>query len=145
MGIVDVMALRVVSVGPQASVRDAIGRMMSENVGSVAVCDGPRLVGIFTERDVLRLAGGDEPFRQRRVEEVMTRTIVSVSPEDSVIAAAELMRQHRIRHLPVLQGENLLGIVGIREVLGALVGTALRAGDETARETVHGLLSRSPR
>ena len=142
VSIVAAMNIRVVSVRPDETVQVAIVRMVEENVGAVAVCEGPRLVGIFTERDVLRLAGGGADFRELRVGDVMTRTLVAVSPHDDVVAAAQLMGQRRIRHLPVLEGENLLGIVGIREVLRALVERLWRDRDPEVRETAQELLSR---
>src|SRR5918911_3764950 len=113
MAVADVMAFRVVKVAPDDPVRLAIARMLEENVGSVAVCDGERLVGIFTERDVLRLAGEGPDFDEVRVGDVMTTRLVTLSPSDDVLDAARLMGERRIRHLPVLEGENLLGMVGI--------------------------------
>lgn len=140
------MPVRVVTVRPDETVQVAIARMLEENVGSVAVCDGPRLVGIFTERDVLRLAGsGQGPqLGELKVGHVMTRGVVTVSPEDDILAAARLMKERKIRHLPVIQGENLLGIVGIRDVVGALAERLWRTQDDEARDTVRELMSRTP-
>jgi CBS domain-containing protein len=137
------MSVRVVKVAPDNSVRVAIARMLEENVGSVAVCEGERLVGIFTERDVLRLAGEGPDFPDVEVGDVMTRRPVTVSPDDDVLAAAQLMGERRIRHLPVVQGENLLGIVGIREVMRLLVERLWRTQDPEAHERARELLSRS--
>jgi CBS domain-containing protein len=145
MPVVDVMNLRLVRVSPDDRVRDAITRMLEADVGSVAVCDGIRLVGIFTERDVLRLAGQGTRMDELRVGDVMTTRLVTVSPDDDILAAARLMGEKRIRHLPVIQGENLLGILGIRDVLGALAETLWRTHDPVARETVHELLARGKR
>ena len=136
------MDLRLVRVSPQDSVQTAIGRMLEENVGSVAVCEGPRIVGIFTERDVLRLAGQRARFDEVPVADVMTTRLVAVSPEDEILAAARLMGEHRVRHLPVIEDENLLGIVGIRDVLAALVEQVWHTQDAQARETVRQLLGR---
>ncbi len=119
--IADVMRLRVVSVQPDESVQVAITRMLEENVGSVAVCDRDRLTGIFTERDVLRLAGHGGALADVSVGAVMTTALVTVSPDDEVLDAARLMGTRQIRHLPVVQDGNVLGIVGIRDVLAALV------------------------
>jgi len=69
---------------------------------------------------------------------------VTVSADDDIVSAARLMGERRIRHLPVVEGENLLGVVGIRDVLGALTETLWRTHDEQAHETVRGLLSRRP-
>jgi len=140
--IVDVMSTRLVHVEPEATVRAAIRRMAEAGVGSVAVCEGSRLVGIFTERDVLRLTGESADLDRARVAEAMTREVVTVSPDVDVLAAARLMGERAIRHLPVVEGDNLLGMVGIRDVLGALAEHLWRTRDEDARETVHELLSR---
>jgi CBS domain-containing protein len=144
MAVADVMAFRVVKVGPDDTVHVAIARMLEENVGSVAVCEGERLVGIFTERDVLRLAGEGPDFSEIRVGDVMTRQLVTLSPDADILDAARLMGERKIRHLPVLEGENLLGMVGIREVVRALVERLWRTHDEEARERARELLDRSP-
>jgi CBS domain-containing protein len=142
VAIADVMSLRVVKVSPDEPVRLAIARMLEENVGSVAVCEGQRLVGIFTERDVLRLAGEGPEFAEVNVGDVMTRNPVTISPDDEILAAARLMSERRIRHLPIVQGDNLLGIVGIREVMRTLVERLWRTQDPEARERARELLSR---
>ena len=118
------MTVRVVTVTPKASVQEAIARMLEEGIGSVAVCDGPRLVGIFTERDVLRGAGEGSLFGEVAVEDVMTSKPVTVSPDDDIVDAAQLMAERRIRHLPVCEGEFLVGMIGIRDVLRRLVEQA---------------------
>ncbi len=136
------MASRVVTVSPDDPVQLAIARMLEENVGSVGVCEGERLVGIFTERDVLRLAGEGPDFREVRVGDVMTRQLVTLAPDDDVLDAARLMGERKIRHLPVLEGENLLGMVGIREIVRALVERLWRTHDAEARERARELLDR---
>jgi CBS domain-containing protein len=145
VAIADVMAFRVVTVSSDDPVRVAIARMLEENVGSVAVCEGERLVGIFTERDVLRLAGEGPDFSEAKVADVMTRRPVTISPDDDILAAAKLMSERQIRHLPVVQGENLLGMVGIREVLRMLVERLWRTQDPQARERARELLGRAPK
>lgn len=145
MPIADVMTVRTVIVRPEESVQAAIARMVDENVGSVAVCEGTRLVGIFTERDVLRLAGDGADFDVLKVGDVMTTGLVTVSPDDDIVAVAHLMGERRIRHVPVLQGDNLVGLVGIRDVLGVLAEMLWQTHDEEARETVRELLARAPR
>jgi CBS domain-containing protein len=142
VAIADVMSMRVVKVSPDDPVRLAIARMLEENVGSVAVCEGQRLVGIFTERDVLRLAGEGPEFAEVNVGDVMTRNPVTISPDDEILAAARVMSERRIRHLPIVQGDNLLGIVGIREVMRTLVERLWRTQDPEARERARELLSR---
>ena len=144
MPISDVMRVRLVSVAPDETVQSAIARMVEAGVGSVAVCDGARLVGIFTERDVLRLVAERARLDGVRIGDVMTREVQTVSGDDDLLAAARLMGERRIRHLPVVQGDNVLGIVGIRDVLGALTERLWRSHDEEAHETMRELLSRRP-
>jgi CBS domain-containing protein len=142
--IADVMSLRVVSVTPEESVQLAIARMLEENVGSVAVCEGHELVGIFTERDVLRLAGHGEALAELKIGDVMTRSVYTVSPDDDALAAAQLMSERKIRHLPVVQDGMVLGILGIRDVMRSLVERLWRDHDPAARETARELLRRAP-
>lgn len=144
MPIVDAMAPRLVSVTPDETVQVAIARMLEESVGSVAVCEEGRLAGIFTERDLLRLAGEGREFLDLRVGEVMTRRPVTVPPDTDVLEAARIMGERQIRHLPILEGEHILGVVGIREVLRALVERLWRDHDPKARETARELLDHQP-
>jgi CBS domain-containing protein len=142
MPIADAMTVRVVTVQPDESVQVAIARMLEENVGAVAVCEGQRLVGIFTERDVMRLAGDGSNFGELKMGDVMTKRVLTLTPDVDIAEAAKLMQQRQIRHVPVVEGENLLGMVGIRDVLGALVQQVWAAHDEAAHQTARGLLSR---
>ncbi|HUK95640.1 MAG TPA: CBS domain-containing protein [Gaiellaceae bacterium] len=144
MAVADVMAFRVVTVSPDDTVQVAIARMIEETVGSVAVCEGERLVGIFTERDVLRLVSEGPGFAEVQVGDVMTRQLVTLAPDDDILDAARLMGERKIRHLPVLEGENLLGMVGIREVVRALVERLWRTHDEEARARARELLDGAP-
>jgi CBS domain-containing protein len=143
MSVVDAMSVKVVSVRPDERVSVAIARMLEEETGSVAVCEGSRLVGIFTERDVLRLAGLGEGFAELKVGDVMTRALVTVSPDDDSLAAAKLMGERQIRHLPVVQDGMVLGVLGIRDVLRSLVERLWRERDPDARETARELLRRT--
>ena len=136
------MRVRLVTVEPGDSARLAVLRMLEEDVGSVAVCEGGNLVGIFTERDVLRLAGDGAALDEIRVADVMTTEVTTVSPDVSVTDAAALMGERRIRHLPVVEDGRLLGMIGIRDVLSSLVERLWQAHDETAHETARQLFKR---
>lgn len=136
------MTVKVVSVEPQVRVQDAIDLMLEENVGSVVVCDSNGLKGIFTERDVLRLAGRSGTFTSKQIGDVMTQQVVTVTPEDDILAAAALMQRHNIRHLPVVQGDNVVGILGIREALRTCVERLWREHDADAHDTARQLLKR---
>ena len=141
MSIADVMSTRVVQGTPGESVREAARRMGDAGIGSLAVCDGSRLVGILTERDVLRLVAQGDDLDRARVGDAMTARVVTASPDDDILSVARLMGERRIRHLPVVQGENLLGMIGIRDVLGALAEALWRTQDDTVHETARDLLA----
>ena len=136
------MSTKVVSVAPTDEVRVAIARMLEESVGAVAVLEEHRLVGIFTERDVLRLAGEGREFHEVHVGDVMTRRLYTAEPDNDLPSIAALMQEKRIRHVPVVQGENVLGILGIREVLRNLLERVWSSQDAHARETARELLRR---
>jgi CBS domain-containing protein len=142
MNVGAVMATRVVSVKPEESVQVAIARMMESHVGSVAVCRGNELVGIFTERDVLRLASQGTSFAEVAVGDVMTKRPVTASPDVLIDDAAHMMGEKRIRHLPVVEGDNLVGMVGIRDILRTLLERAYAQHDESAKDTAGTLLQR---
>ena len=139
MAIGDVMRTRVVTVSSDDSARLAVLRMLEEGVGSVAVCDGGKLIGIFTERDVLGLAGEGTDLDAVRVGDVMTREPLTVDVGVAVLDAARLMGERKIRHLPVVQGDHLLGMVGIRDVLGSLVERLWQSRDSAAHDTARSL------
>lgn len=139
MAIGDVMRTRVVTVNSDDSARLAVLRMLEEGVGSVAVCDAGKLIGIFTERDVLGLAGEGTDLDAVRVGDVMTREPLTVDVGVAVLDAARLMGERKIRHLPVVQGDHLLGMVGIRDVLGSLVERLWQARDSAAHDTARSL------
>lgn len=104
-----------IRLSPSGSLLQAAKVMAERNVGSVLVTEGERLVGIFTERDLLRaVAAGvslDSPL-----EAFMSRNLITVTPKDTVYRAMELMSRHNIRHLPVVEGERLVGVISIRDV-----------------------------
>jgi CBS domain-containing protein len=120
---------RVVTVAAKSSIADAIRVMHAEKVGAVMVPDAEGCpVGIFTERDVVRLyADGDRDFDALRVEARMTCSVVLGRLAMPVDEALGLMTERRFRHLPVVEGGKLLGLVSI----GDLVKVKL---DETAQE-----------
>jgi CBS domain-containing protein len=139
MAIGDVMRTRVVTVNADDSARLAVLRMLEEGVGSVAVCERGRLIGIFTERDVLGLAGEGTDLDAVRVGDVMTREPLTVDVGVAVLDAARLMGERKIRHLPVVEGDHLLGMVGIRDVLGSLVERLWQTRDSAAHDTARSL------
>lgn len=102
----------VLTVAPDASVLDAVRTMNHAGVGSLLVMNGEELVGIFTERDVLRrvVDPGLEPA-STRIAKVMTRDLMTVGPDATVAEAMAVVTEKRCRHLPVCEAGRLLGVV----------------------------------
>lgn len=142
MPAVDVMTTRLVSVGPDDSAAEAIRRMVDANVGSAVVLEGSRLAGIFTERDVLRLAAVGTDFDATNVSDVMTAAPVTIRPDDDILAASRVMGERGVRHVPVAVGDHVLGIVGIRDVVRVLLERAYKSQDDDAHATARDLLRR---
>jgi CBS domain-containing protein len=142
VSISDVMSTYIVQGEPGGSVREAARRMSEAGIGSVAVCEGSRLVGILTERDVLRLVAAGVDLDRVLVRDAMTTPVLTASPDADILAVARLMGERRVRHLPVVEGENLLGMIGIRDVLGALAEALWRTHDDAVHETARDLLAR---
>jgi len=114
---------RVVSISAMATVRDAAKAMAEANVGAAAIMDGRKLVGLFTERDVLkRVLLANLDVDAVAVGDVMTRELICTEAAQGIGDARFLMTRHHIRHLPVLdaQGE-LLGVLSIRDLVDAEV------------------------
>ena len=105
-------------VPPTASVRDVARTMSDRNIGAIAVLDSGKLVGIFSERDVLTriVAEGRNPD-DTRVDSVMTKDIVVAAPGDDINDALQKMHERSCRHLPVVQGGTLVGMISIRDLL----------------------------
>jgi len=142
MQIGGVMRTQLVTARPDQTAAEAIRTMLDAGVGSVVVCEGPEPVGIFTERDVLRLAGNGAAFGTTLLRDVMTPNPLTASAEDGILAAAQLMGERNLRHLPVVEGGNLVGIVSIRDVLGFLAERLWSERDEAAHDTARALLDR---
>jgi CBS domain-containing protein len=140
MPVADVMTTRLVSVVPDDTAAEAIRRMVVANVGSAVVLDGSRLVGIFTERDVLRLAAEGTSFGDTRVGDVMTPSPRTIGPDEDIVEASHVMAEQRVRHVPVAVGDQVLGVVGIRDVVRVLLERAYRGQDGDAHATARDLL-----
>jgi CBS domain-containing protein len=110
----------VYSVGPLATVIDAVNTMNDHHVGSVLVCEGGEPVGIFSERDVLvRVVAAQRDPRQTLVRDVMTTRLHTVTPDDTLLDVMHLMTERRCRHVPVMEGGRLLGMVSIGDLTKA--------------------------
>jgi len=112
----------VVSVSPSATVYQALEHMVENNVGALVVAEGERFVGIFTERDYARkviLKG--KASRETLVREIMSEHPATVTPDDTVEDCMKLMTQKYIRHLPVMEGKKLVGLVSIGDIVKYII------------------------
>lgn len=110
------------SVAPDDTVLHALGVMAKHEIGAVVVLDGGKLAGILTERDYARkvvLAGRSS--RDSAIREVMTQEVICVRPERTVEECLTLMTERRVRHLPVLDGNQVAGLVSIGDLVRATI------------------------
>jgi CBS domain-containing protein len=108
-------------IGPEATIAEAADALIEDGVGSLAVVEGRRLVGIITERDVVRaVAEGADP-EEESVAEWMSDTPDTFAPDVEVREAAAWLLEMGYRHMPVMEDGELLGIVSIRDILWAII------------------------
>jgi CBS domain-containing protein len=106
------------TVSPSTTVGEAVALMAQHRIGSTMVMDGTRLVGIFTERDTVRAISQSHDAPAHEVSSWMTPEPMTVGPDDAVEAALDTMLSHGFRHLPVVEGAEVIGIVSIRDLAG---------------------------
>lgn len=111
----------VVTIRPEATIHDAMTMLVNHHIGSLVVTDEQgRIIGIITERDILReCAARSEQVKNTRVQEVMTTNPIIGVPDDEVGYVMGIMTNNRIRHLPIMAGERLEGIISIGDVVKA--------------------------
>ena len=127
-------ASTVWSIGPNAMVIDAIQLMGEKNVGALPVVDNGTLVGIVSERDYTRkviLKGRSS--KETPVSDIMTAQLLTVTPSDNVIECMRIMTEKRVRHLPVLEGTNLVGILSIGDTVKWFISAQTATIDDLER------------
>ena len=139
MNIRDVMTPNPRTVSPDDTIESAARIMRDEDTGAVPVVQDGRPVGMLTDRDIVIRAVADGSATSRLVRDVVTSRVVSVSPDASTREASELMSEHQIRRLPVVEHERLIGIVSlgdlaVKEAKDRRVGDTLQSISEGVKE-----------
>ena len=112
------------SIAPEATVFEAIKLMAEQNIGALLVMSGGKLAGVITERDYTRkIALHGKNSRETRVWEILPKELITVMPDDSVEDCMRLMTENRVRHLPVVEGTNVIGIVSIGDLVNWIIST----------------------
>jgi CBS domain-containing protein len=108
----------IITIGPEQTLQEVIELLVRHNIGALPVLDEQdKLVGIISERDVIRRAAETEKLHDTAVREIMTRAVVVGMPQDDVISVAHTMTEKRFRHLPIMQGDKLVGIISIGDLI----------------------------
>ena len=131
----------VFTIRPDQSLRDAIQMLDAHNIGGLVVMEDQKIVGIISERDIIRFAATDNPDFSAWVQIVMTKNVIVGSLQDDLHAVAHTMTEKRFRHLPIVEKGELVGIITIGDVLKAqrdsykgqvyTLQTIVTAGDST--------------
>ncbi|AOD14332.1 CBS domain-containing protein [Xanthomonas fragariae] len=126
--------VEVFAVAADAAVIEAISLMADKGIGAVLVLDGPRLVGIVSERDYARkIVLRDRSSATTSVAEIMSAEVVTVSPSDTVEHCMRLMTDGRLRHLPVIENGRVQGVISIGDLVKAVIVTQQRDIDQLQR------------
>ena len=116
--IADVMRLDFIEVAPEDTLGEVAERMTAKNVGAVVVKDFGRLIGVLTERDMLRAMAARVHTSDARVRQWMTENPITAPPDMTFEDASKIMLDKGFRHLPVVDGDTILGIVSLRRIMG---------------------------
>jgi CBS domain-containing protein len=118
MKVSDVMSARVVTIAPDMNVADAAKIMKKEDIGSIVIVQGGKPVGIMTREDITnRVAAADKQPSKVHVKDIMTSPVVTVSPEEDIVEAANRMSKYGYERMPVKQLNKLVGFISVRDIL----------------------------
>ena len=115
----DIMTTKVLTTSAERPVAEVTSMMVKARVGSAVVMQGSWLAGILTERDVLRAAASGSDLTKSPASEWMTRSPITATPDTTIGEAADVMLAYGFRHLPIVEGRELKGVVSIRDVLAS--------------------------
>lgn len=120
----------VFSVAPDITLSDACAELDGRRVGALIVCDGDRVVGVISERDVVKAVSADGTGSLGRpVSDYMTRNVIFAEPGETVAVLMERMTDRRIRHLPVLKDSRLSGVISIGDVVKCQIAEATQEAE----------------
>ena len=119
---------QIISIAPNRPVFDALVILAEYKIGALAVMDGDKLVGIFSERDYAReIVLQGRSSKTTHISEVMTTKVIVGKPDDLVDSAMRVMSEKKFRHLPVVDGENVLGMLSIGDLVKEIIDDQQRA------------------
>jgi CBS domain-containing protein len=128
----EIVKSNFITVAPEDTLGEVAERMTRQNTGAVVVKDFGRLIGILTERDMLRAMAARVHTSDARVRQWMTSDPITAAPDMDLDDAAQVMLDNGFRHLPVVDGERVLGVVSLRRVLGGRRQPATEPAPEAA-------------
>lgn len=113
----DAMVVELIGTHKDATLRECSKLMVDNKIGSLLILDGKKLIGIISETDFMRFIVEGLDFNSVKVKEVMTKNVITISPNKDIVDAMRLMKQYEIKHLPVVQRGEVVGILTIKDVL----------------------------
>ena len=129
MAVSAIMTSKICSLSKGQTIREAAKLMTELNIGAAPVLEGDKIVGMFSERDILkRVVAKDLDVNTCEIDDVMSSPVITITEDEKLHAALYIMTDQRIRHLPIVDKDGkMVGIVGIRGLLQALLGETIDA------------------
>lgn len=119
--LLDKKGREIISVSPDTGIRDAVAKMAEKSAGTALVMDGNKLVGIFSERDFIRKIYLKDGCGNVKVSDMMSTNLTTVTADTSLEDCMNLMTDKRIRHLPVMEGDRVVGVISIGDIVKHMV------------------------
>jgi len=111
---------KIITIGPEQTLQNVVELLVRYNIGALPVLDeNGKLIGIISERDIIHHTAKSGTLVGTAVREIMTRNVIVGVPQDDIISVANTMTEKRFRHLPIVEGDNLIGIISIGDILKA--------------------------